>query len=199
MPHLHRVLSGSIVMAVICSVALAFSLSMYPTNAHAAPEGSATVGSFSTYVSDAGTITRPVNVRTEWAHLGNWAVPDGEALQFHEVYAEASTVDYYRQTGAFPDGATLVKEVRATAAKDMTTGHPSWATDPILWFVMVKDVEGRFPENPNWGEGWGWALYKADNPTQNVSTDFRADCLSCHLPAQATDYIYSFAYPTLTQ
>ncbi|MEB3210328.1 MAG: cytochrome P460 family protein [Leptolyngbyaceae bacterium] len=154
---------------------------------------------FSAYVDEAGHITRPTGFREDWSHLGTWSVPDGETLMFHEVYAEAETVNAYRETGEFPDGAALVKEIRQTESADMTTGNPSWAVEPAIWFVMIKDKMGRFADNPNWGEGWGWALYKADNPSLNVSTSFEADCLSCHLPAKETDYIYSYAYPTLRE
>jgi hypothetical protein len=39
---------------------------------------------------------------------------------------------------------------------------------------------------------------KPGNRSQNVSTNFRTDCLGCHVPAKDTDWIYTEAYPTLT-
>ncbi|MEL7374909.1 MAG: cytochrome P460 family protein [Pseudomonadota bacterium] len=60
-----------------------------------------------------------------------------------------------------------------------------------------KDTKGRFADNPLWGEGWGWALYKPDAPQTNVATDFQKDCIGCHIPAKDTDYVYVDAYPTL--
>jgi hypothetical protein len=61
----------------------------------------------------------------------------------------------YRKTGKFPDGATLVKEFRATKAGTYTTGaNVSYATSDLKpWFVMVKDTQGRFANNPIWGDG----------------------------------------------
>jgi hypothetical protein len=79
----------------------------------------------------------------------------------------------------------------------MTTGQASWAGDVLIWFVMVKDSRGRFPRNPIWGEGWGWALYKAEDPKKNVATDYKKDCLGCHIPAKDTDWLYIQGYPTL--
>lgn len=154
---------------------------------------------FSASVDQKGNIALPTNFRTEMVHLGSWFVPDGGASGFHDVYTEKSTVEAYRKTGKFPDGATLVKELRGSRAGDYTTGKSvSYATDDIKqWFVMIKDKKGRFVDNPIWGDGWGWGLYKPDNPGVNVATNYKTDCLGCHVPAKANDWIYTEGYPTL--
>jgi hypothetical protein len=48
-----------------------------------------------------------------------------------------------------------------------------------------------------WGDGWGWSWFDAANPTKTTSTDYRLNCKSCHVPAQATDWIYVDGYPAL--
>lgn len=155
--------------------------------------------SFSPYVSDKGAISFPDNFRQSMVHLGSWFVPEGEASGFHDVYTEAAAVEAYRKTGKFPDGATIVKELRAARSGDYTTGKDvSYATETVKqWFVMVKDSEGRFANNPLWGDGWGWALFQPADPANNVATDYKVDCLGCHVPAQERDWIYTEAYPTL--
>lgn len=155
---------------------------------------------FSSNVDSSGNIALPRDFRTSMVHLGSWFVPEGGASGFHDVYTERASVEFYRANGRFPDGATLVKELRGADSADYTTGAGvSAASDQIKqWFVMVNDQQGRFPHNPLWGDGWGWALYKPDAPDQNLATDYKADCLGCHLPARATDLVYSHAYPTLT-
>ncbi|MFT5112830.1 MAG: hypothetical protein ACI8P9_002158 [Parasphingorhabdus sp.] len=155
--------------------------------------------SFSPYVDDKGQISFPNGFRKEMVHLGSWFVPAGGASGFHDVYTEKSTLEAFRSTGQFPDGATLVKELRASEAGDYTTGKGvSHATKSIKqWFVMIKDTTGRFPDNPLWGDGWGWALYKPDDVSKNVATNYKADCLGCHVPAQGNDWIYQEAYPIL--
>ena len=65
------------------------------------------------------------------------------------------------------------------------------------WFVLIKDEKHRFPNNPLWGDGWGWALFKADAPDKQVATDYKKDCLDCHVPAKSTDWIYVKGYPVL--
>ncbi len=154
---------------------------------------------FSPYVNDQGEISLPQGFRTSMSHLGSWFVPEGGASGFHDVYAEKSTVDAFRQTGKFPDGAVLVKELRASKSGNYSTGNGvSYATDSIKqWFVMIKDSKGRFPDNPLWGDGWGWALFKTDDLNTNAAADYKVDCLGCHVPVQEKDLVYTEAYPTL--
>ena len=154
---------------------------------------------FSPYVDENGNIDLPKDFRTTMVHLGSWFVPEGDASGFHDVYTEQASVKSYRLTGKFPDGATIVKELRSAAQGNYTTGvGVSYPTDGIKqWFVMVKDSKNRFANNPLWGEGWGWALYNTDNPSKNIATNYQADCLGCHIPAKAQDWIYTEAYPTL--
>ncbi len=155
--------------------------------------------SFSPNVDNKGKITLPKDFRTSMVHLGTWFVPEGDASGFHDVYTEKETVEIFRKTGKFPDGATLVKELRASKAGNYTTGNDvSYATENIKqWFVMVKDTKGRFANNPLWGDGWGWALFKPDNVSTNVATNYKKDCLGCHLPVKDKDWVYTEAYPTL--
>ena len=155
--------------------------------------------SFSSHVDAQGTISLPDDFRNKMVHLGSWFVPTGGASGFHDVYTEPETVAAYRRTGQFPDGATLVKELRAAETGDYTTGkNVSHAAVAVKqWFVMIKDNQGRFEGNPVWGDGWGWALFKPDQPQRNVATDYRNDCLGCHTPVQENDWVYVEGYPTL--
>ncbi|MBE1273828.1 cytochrome P460 family protein [Enterovibrio baiacu] len=157
--------------------------------------------SFSGLVDADGNIAFPEGFRTSMVHLGSWFVPDGGASGFHGVYTEKETVEAFRKTGKFPDGATLVKELRAHASGDFTTGAGvNYETGNLKqWFVMVKDTEGRFQDSGVWGDGWGWALFKPDNLGVNVSSDYKTDCLGCHIPAKDKDWIYTEAYPILAE
>lgn len=155
---------------------------------------------FSAYVDADGNISLPADFRINMVHLGSWYVPEGGASGFHDVYTEKASAEEYRKTGKFPDGATLVKELRAGTSGSFTTGDGvAYATELKQWFVMIKDAKGRFSGNPLWGEGWGWALFKPDAPASNVATNYARECLGCHVPAKANDWVYTEAYPTLHQ
>ncbi len=152
-------------------------------------------------VSAEGAIQVPENFRTDYIMLGAWSVAgdvdtDGE-VGLHEVYAQRSAVEGYRKTGSFPDGTVLVKELFKGKTEALTTGEATSASDVAGYFVMVKDTEGRFPENKNWGDGWGWSFFNANNKTQAETKDYQAECLACHEPARASDLVYDYAYPVL--
>ncbi|MGI9534799.1 MAG: cytochrome P460 family protein [Thermodesulfobacteriota bacterium] len=166
---------------------------------------SETTPEFSSFVDKEGNISRPTNFRESWEYLGAWVVPekaDGtktDGYGFHDVFASSGSIaSFNKETKMFADGTVLVKEVRSIDSASMTTGPKvMFAGSEILWFVMIKDEKGRFKDNPNWGDGWGWALFLANDKTKNVSTNYKKDCLGCHVPAKNTDWIYLQGYPVL--
>jgi Cytochrome P460 len=148
----------------------------------------------------AGNLHVPEAYRTTYQPLGSWAVSADQekgSKELHLVYASPGTVAAYSRDGHFPDGTVLVKEVYEAATAPMTTGTVSHADTLKGWFVMVKDSNGRHAGNKLWGEGWGWSWFDAANPVKTTSKDFRTDCLGCHIPAKATDWIYVSGYPGL--
>jgi hypothetical protein len=151
-------------------------------------------------VAAGGNLRVPRDYQTTYQPLGSWAVAADEgrgSKELHVVLASPGSVEAYRKDGRFPDGTVLVKEVFKTATKEMTTGTVSHADELKGWFVMVKDSAGRYPGNALWGDGWGWSWFDAANPTKTTSTDYKLNCKSCHVPAQATDWVYVDGYPAL--
>jgi hypothetical protein len=154
---------------------------------------------YSTIVGKAGEIRLPDNFRQNWTHLGSWVVNDAKApgSGFHDVYTQPEAIKAFLETGQFPDGTVLIKEIRKLDSATLTTGPALWASNIAVWFVMVKDTEGRFKGNVHWGEGWGWALFEAKNRNINTSQGYLQSCLSCHVPAKQTGWVYIEGYPTL--
>lgn len=157
-----------------------------------------------------GAISVPENY-TRWATLGTWAHNNtkGEpgSKEYHVVYTQPETIDYYQKYGRYPDGAVLVKELLNAETMKMTTGSAvSHATTLKGWFVLVRDTKGRYKESKLWGDGWGWSLFHAPDSKKTVSTDYQENCLACHLPArdladpdtlEEDKWIYTLGYPVL--
>jgi Cytochrome P460 len=149
-------------------------------------------------VDKTGNIRKPDGYRDLYQMLGTFAVTDMNGdTDMHYTYASPGAAEYYRKNKKFADGTVLVKEVFATDHAQLTTGDAHWASAIKVWFVMIKDGKGRYPGNPLWGNGWGWALFKSDAPDKQVATNYKKDCLGCHVPAKATDWIYVQGYPVL--
>ena len=149
-------------------------------------------------VDKTGNIRKPTDYRNHYQALGTYTVLDPKGNQMHFTYASPGTAEYYRRNGRFADGTVLVKEVFGTDHAQMTTGDAHWASGTKVWFVLIKDEKHRFPDSSLWGDGWGWALFKADAPDKQVAVDYKKDCLGCHIPAKSTDWIYVRGYPVLS-
>ena len=148
-------------------------------------------------VDKAGNLHKPADYRDLYQLLGTYTILDPKGDQMHVTYATPGTAEYYRKTGKFPDGAVLIKEIFGTDNAQLTTGDSHWASGTKVWFVKIKDDKNRFPQNPLWGDGWGWFLFKADAPDKQVATDYKKDCLTCHVPAKSTDWTYVQGFPVL--
>jgi cytochrome P460 len=151
-------------------------------------------------VDQQGSLHVPPKYRAEYEFLGTWAIAANKGVgssELHVVYANPGTTPAYHTSGHFPDGTVLIKEVYETATAPMTTGTVSHAQTLKGWFVMVKDTKNSHPGSSLWGDGWGWSWFDAGNPMKTTSTSYKKDCLSCHVPAQATDWIYTAGYPAL--
>jgi mono/diheme cytochrome c family protein len=180
---------------LLCSLAAACS----PVQNIAAQNVAA--DSFSPYVDAGGGITLPKEFTTTFVHLGTIAVAPKEGEPVHELhatYTRPQDLQGFRRNGSFPDGAVLVKEVRATTNEKLTTGAAAYDANVKIWFVMIKDAKGRFPDNELWGDGWGWGLFDGKEPAKQIATDYRSDCRTCHVPARQTDWVYTKCYPALS-
>jgi Cytochrome P460 len=147
-----------------------------------------------------GNLHVPKAYRTTYQSLGSWAVAADQgqgSKELHVVYASPGTIAAYGESGRFPDGAVLVKEVFHAATGKMTTGTVSRADTLKGWFVMMRDSKGSHVGNKLWGDGWGWSWFDAANPSKTTSTDYKTDCQPCHVPARASDWIYVSGYPPL--
>jgi hypothetical protein len=156
--------------------------------------------SAATVVDAGGNLRVPQDYRTTYQSLGSWAIAADVgrgSKELHVVLASPGSIEAYRKDGHFPDGTVLVKEVFKTATKEMTTGTVSRADQLKGWFVMVKDSAGRHSGHPLWGDGWGWSWFDAADPSKTTSTNYKFECRSCHVPAQASDWVYVDGYPAL--
>jgi hypothetical protein len=189
-------MSAMIAVAAMGQAPTCTMIGQTPTCTIASSDGS----TWSSVVDANGNLHVPDDYRATYQFLGTWAVASDRgpgSKELHVVYASPGTVAAYRTDGRFPDGTTLVKEVFQTATAPMTTGTVSRAETLHGWFVMVKGAGSRFPGNKLWGDGWGWSWFDAGNPSKTTSTDYRLNCLGCHVPAQPSDWIYVGGYPPL--
>jgi len=163
---------------------------------------------FSSYVDSKGNIALPSDFRSSWVHLGTWVVTSQTAVGprisetspgtgLHNVYTQPESLKEYKKAGKWPDGTVIIMEIRTIKWDDTPTGHVIYGDETTSWFVMIKDSKGRFENNPNWGDGWGWALFKRNDPKKNISTNCKNDCVGCHEAVRSSDWVFIHGYPAL--
>jgi hypothetical protein len=134
----------------------------------------------------AGHLRVPESYQATYEYLGSWPIADEKgtgAKQIHEVYASPGTIAAYRQSGRFPDGTVLIKEVHAGATAPMTTGIVSHAAKLAGWFIMIAAGAMRATLcGAVDGVGHGSMLPARQ---RRQSTDYKTDCQHCHEPACA--------------
>lgn len=153
-----------------------------------------------------GKLELPADYR-QWAHVGSrykvggMNILDGTAVKIPQVldtYVEPSALAHYKQTGTWPQGAQIVKElieVKGGKGCDSTTfvcstplGSGIFEENYIGVGMMVKDSK-RFPAEPgNWA--YFAFFHKASGYDRTAKERPREQCASCHVKlASETDYV----------
>jgi len=145
-----------------------------------------------------GELQRP-NDHREWVFVGAPVTPndmnDGKAAfpEFHNVYIDPSSFASYKQTGKFPDGTVILKELVSVGGKSMPSGNGYFQGEFVSLEAMVKDSR-RFRDEPG-----GWAFFRFGEAPNYNPTGARMkteSCNSCHSGA-TEDYVFTDTYPVL--
>jgi hypothetical protein len=190
----------TLLLSLTALAAVMLALRSLAAEGQSGPRMSRPEGTLEAVVDAQGNLHVPTNYRAAYEFLGAWAIAADKGVgssQLHNVYATPGTIAAYHTSGHFPDGTVLIKEVYEASTAPMTTGTVSHARSLKGWFVVVKDSKDGHPGNLLWGDGWGWSWFDAGNPMKTTSTNYKTNCLSCHVPAKATDWIYAPGYPAL--
>lgn len=157
---------------------------------------------YSLYVDEEGKMTLPADLLTNWELIGMnglMAEDKTSVVSLHSVFTQPEAAKYFKDNGQFADGTILIKEIRNAKMTTGTTGLVGYSDDVDVWFMMVKDTQGRFEGNADWGSGWGWALFSGDDMTTNTSRGWEQECMGCHLPVKEQDWVHSSHYPGLNK
>ncbi|MCA9126456.1 MAG: cytochrome P460 family protein [Planctomycetales bacterium] len=145
-----------------------------------------------------GELIRPADHR-EWIFVGAPVTPndmnDGKAAfpEFHNVYIDPVSFASYKQTGTFPDGTVILKELVSVGGKSMDSGNGYFQGEFTSLEAMVKDRK-RFTEEPG-----GWAFFRFGEAPNYNPTGARMkteSCNACHSGANE-DYVFTDTYPVL--
>lgn len=159
------------------------------TNAHSAR-----------YTED-GQLVRPRGWR-KWVYVGTPLTPDdmndGKAAfpEFHNVYIDPESFATFENTGEFPNGTQLVKELVLVGSKKAVSGNGYFMGDFAGLEVAIKDTV-RFKDEPG-----GWSYFSFGHAAEYTETAkaFPAEsCNACHQASADTDFVFTQYYPVLRE
>ncbi len=147
-----------------------------------------------------GDLIRPENYR-EWIFLssglgmtyGPNAPAAGSPLRFDNVYVNPSAYRTFVRSGKWPDGTTLILEIRESESKGSINQHGHYQTSLVAMEAHVKDSR-RF-------SGDGWAFFDL-TPKPGAAAAVKAiaagnRCQQCHSASGAVDGTFVQFYPEL--
>ena len=158
--------------------------------------------------TSSGEVVRPDDWRS-WMFVGTPLTPNalngGEAPfpEFHNVYIEPTAFDAYKETGVFPDGTQLAKELVLVLSEGASEDGSTMQVSGRGYFqgefqgleLAVKDTR-RFADEPG-----GWAYFSFGHnapPYAATAAAFPAEsCNGCHEASAAKDWVFTQFYPVL--
>lgn len=146
-----------------------------------------------------GELVRPTGYR-KWTYVGTPVTPNdmnsGSAPfpEFHSVYINPSAYNRYENTGEFPDGTMLVKELVSVGSKEATSGNGYFMGEFIGLEVSVKD-KTRFQDEPG---NWAYFSFGHKYPLKHkAKPQPAASCNDCHSGDADDDWVFTQYYPVL--
>lgn len=143
-----------------------------------------------------------------WIFVGGPITPnglnDGKAVfpEFHSVYIEKENLLAYQNTGKFPEGTVIVKELslvqgggHSDGSIDSASGRGYFPGELSGLDVMVKDT-GRFSKTNSWGFfSFGHHVPPYEATAKESPSN---ECASCHTAfVSKTDMVWVKYYPLL--
>ncbi|MCF8468310.1 MAG: cytochrome P460 family protein [Sneathiella sp.] len=198
-------LGYSILAMSIGAVLASYSVAQMSTDKYSRPAMTAAKGAV---LNDKGETSIPEGFRL-WSFIGAPLTPnglnDGAAgfPEFHHVYIQPEALQEYLETGVFPEGTTIVKELvllqegeYEDGSRDEPSGRGFFADRFAGIDMMVKDSE-KFAET----NGWGFYNFgHKEPPYATVASPAPADsCAGCHMANADFDMVFRRMYPILKE
>ncbi len=152
-------------------------------------------------MNEQGDLERPQDYRT-WIYVGTPVTPNdmngGKAAfpEFHNVYIDPQSYDYWKAKGEWREGTILVKELISVDSKIAASGNGYFMGEFIGLEATIKSKK-HFPNEPG-----NWAYFSFTNPKggdlANTGKAFAtAQCNSCHNSSADDDFVFTQHYPVL--
>ncbi len=151
--------------------------------------------------TEEGDLIRPNGWR-KWVFVGTPLTPDdmndGNAAfkEFHNVYVDPVSFSKFEETGRFPNGTQIAKELVLVGSRKAVSGNGYFMGDFAGLEVAVKDAV-RFADEPG---GWAYFSFGHKSEYELTAKAFPTQsCNACHAASAETDFVFTQYYPVLRE
>jgi len=178
--------------ALFCGIALLLLTGLLGVTTQTIASGERLYGRF----TKDNELYTPRNYR-EWIFIGASVTPndlnDGAAAfpEFHNVYIDPGSYEYWKKTGEFRNNTVIVKELASVGDTEAPSGHGYFPGEFGGIAAMVKS-EKRYPDRPG-----NWAYFGFDGKSRHGAIQDDSACSACHQENADQDQVFLQFYPVL--
>jgi hypothetical protein len=152
-----------------------------------------------------GDLLLPKNFN-EWIYLGSPLTPDGlnggEAgfPEFHNVYIEPGSWRIWRETGVFPEGTILFKELQRVMAPEYPDGSRDEPSGRGFFPGALNGADVSVKDSVRYAETGGWGFFNFNHGEPKLTqapARSNAECAGCHAANADTDMVFTRFYRLL--
>lgn len=147
-----------------------------------------------------GELERPMGYR-EWVYVGTPLTPnelnppEAPFPEFHSVYIHPDDWAHWKETGQFPDGTVMVKELALVGSTQAVSGNGYFMGEFSGLEATIKDSQ-RYADEPGY---WAYFTFGHSYPLAETAPAQPAGaCNTCHQVSAADDWVFTQYYPVLT-
>lgn len=149
--------------------------------------------------TESGELERAEGYR-EWVYVGTPLTPndlnppEAPFPEFHNVYIHPADFAHWKETGEFPDGTVIVKELVLVGSTQAVSGNGYFMGEFTGFETTVKDA-ARFPDEPG---NWAYFSFGHSYPLAETAPALPTGaCNTCHESNAADDWVFTQYYPIL--
>ena len=147
-----------------------------------------------------GELIRPDFRFREWVYIGTPLTPndlnppEAPFPEFHNVYIHPDDFDHWKNTGTFPDGTVIAKELVLVGSNQAVSGTGYFMGEFAGLEITIKDST-RFKDEPGY---WAYFSFGHSYPLADSAKPFPTEaCNACHESSAADDFVFTQYYPVL--
>lgn len=152
-----------------------------------------------------GDLLLPKNFN-EWIYLGSPLTPDGlnggaaGFPEFHNVYIEPGSWRIWRETGVFPEGTILFKELQRVMDPEYPDGSRDEPSGRGFFPGALNGADVSVKDSVRYAETGGWGFFNFNHGEPKLTqapARSNAECAGCHAANADTDMVFTRFYRLL--